>query len=127
MVAEPEQSASRYILVLYKCRVSLGFQSLQSVLCPPRAIHQGGLGSKPLECHAEERQCLHVGSEARRDLTPAWSFSCISRPPLALGAAWRAARGLGARAVRRPVRFTLPQPTRVFLRSLCSPLPGFLL
>lgn len=52
------------------------------MLCPPRAIHRGGLGSKPLECHAEERQCLHVGSEARCDLTPASSFSCISRPRL---------------------------------------------
>lgn len=58
---------------------------------------------------------------------PCFIFQLHLPPPLALGAAWRAARGLGTRAVRRPVRFTLPQPTRVFLRSLCSPLLGFLL
>lgn len=75
------------------------FLVLYSVMCPPRAIHRGGLGLKPLECPTEKRQSLRVGSEARRDLTPAWSLRRTSRPAAGC-AAWRrrAAPCRGARA-----------------------------
>lgn len=75
------------------------FLVLYSVMCPPRAIHRGRLGLKPLECPTEKRQSLRVGSEARRDLTPAWSLRRTSRPAAGC-AAWcrRAAPCRGARA-----------------------------
>lgn len=62
---------------------------------------------KPLERPTEKRQSLRVGSEARRDLTPAWSLRRTSRP---LQAVLRGAGGpLRAVAhVRGPVSATLP-------------------